>query len=46
MRTYLHLSPGTGPGDEHQRRAAAAVWEWEAALAERDDPPAGGETGS
>jgi tetratricopeptide (TPR) repeat protein len=46
MRTYLHLSPASAPEDEYQRRAAAAVWEWEAVLAERDRPQAGGEAGS
>lgn len=46
MRTFLHLSPGAGPDDEHQRRAAAAVWEWEAALAEGEATQADGEEGS
>jgi tetratricopeptide (TPR) repeat protein len=33
MRSYLHL--GRTESDEHQRRARAALWEWEAQLAER-----------
>jgi tetratricopeptide (TPR) repeat protein len=32
MRTYLHL---TGDGTPFRRRAMAAIWEWETALAER-----------
>jgi len=31
MRTYLHLAP---PNDLYRRKAAAAVWEWEAKVAE------------
>ena len=46
MRTYLHLSPANGREDEYQRRAAAAVWEWEAALADRRAARADGEAGS
>lgn len=46
MRTYLHLSPADGPEDDYQRRAAAAVWEWEAALAARRAAQADGEAGS
>lgn len=33
MRSYLHL--GRGESEDHQRRARAALWEWEAQLAER-----------
>lgn len=33
MRSYLHL--GRGESEEHLRRARAALWEWEEALAAR-----------
>jgi tetratricopeptide (TPR) repeat protein len=33
MRSYLHL--GRVESEDHQRRARAALWEWEAKLAER-----------
>lgn len=33
MRSYLHL--GQGESEAHQRRARAALWEWESQLAER-----------
>ena len=33
MRSYLHL--GRGESEDHQRRARAALWEWEAQLGER-----------
>ncbi len=36
MRSYLHL--GRGESEDHQRRARAALWEWEAQLAERRRP--------
>lgn len=36
MRSYLHL--GRSESDEHQRRARAALWEWEAQLAARRPP--------
>ncbi len=40
MRSYLHL--GQRESDEHQRRARAALWEWEAQLAaRRSAAPAG-----
>jgi thiol-disulfide isomerase/thioredoxin len=32
MRTYVHLS---APDDPYRRRAMAAIWEWETALADR-----------
>ena len=38
MRTYLHLAPPDQAETEHQRRAAAALWEWESALADDDTP--------
>lgn len=33
MRSYVHL--GRGQDEEHLRRARAAMWEWEAQLAQR-----------
>jgi hypothetical protein len=33
MRSYLHLA--RGESEDHQRRARAALWEWETQLAER-----------
>lgn len=33
MRSYLHL--GRSESEDHQRRARAALWEWQAQLAER-----------
>lgn len=37
MRSYLHL--GSRESEDHQRRARAALWEWEAQLAERRKAP-------
>ncbi|MGD9832666.1 MAG: hypothetical protein AB7U92_07940 [Piscinibacter sp.] len=37
MRSYLHL--GRGESEDHQRRARAALWEWEAQRAERRQAP-------
>jgi tetratricopeptide (TPR) repeat protein len=38
MRSYLHL--GQRESESHQRRARAALWEWETQLAERRKVPA------
>lgn len=40
MRTYVHLSPGDDP---FVRKAQAALWEWEAALARRRGAQRGGD---
>lgn len=37
MRSYLHL--GQGESEDHQRRARAALWEWEAQIAARRKAP-------
>lgn len=37
MRSYLHL--GQQESEDHQRRARAALWEWEAQLAARRKAP-------
>ena len=37
MRSYLHL--GQRESEDHQRRARAALWEWETQLAERRKAP-------
>jgi hypothetical protein len=39
MRVYVHRSP---PDDPYLRKAQAALWEWEAALAQRREVPAPG----
>jgi tetratricopeptide (TPR) repeat protein len=37
MRSYLHL--GQREGEDHQRRARAALWEWETQLAKHREVP-------
>ncbi len=40
MRTYVHLSPSD---DAYRRKAEAALWEWQARLAQRREAQGGGD---